>query len=255
MIFWALYFPTIALVLILYFYRIDHIFKGKKAIYKIDEKNKNIATGREVINTFVNFIVFVFFGALTDYIITNDFSKVYFSLDTSIFEVLYLFASFFIALALHDIYFYASHRLLHTKFMFKYVHSWHHRSHNTNAWSSFSFHPIEGVFQILIVPLVAIVIPIHEIVLMFFSFVLFLLSVYGHCGYELRHNKFKALNIFNTSLHHYQHHKYVRYNFGIYLNFWDKLFKTDYPDYEKSFQALKEKINSKIDLDDSNLDK
>jgi sterol desaturase/sphingolipid hydroxylase (fatty acid hydroxylase superfamily) len=126
--------------------------------------------------------------------------------------------------------------------MFKRIHSWHHQSHNTNPWAAFSFHPFEGVLQIGILPLVAFTLPINEAVLFAFAGFLLFMTVYGHSGYELRANKWSTLNIFNTSLHHYQHHKLVRYNFGLYLNLWDRIFSSNAPDYKKSFKKLSARI-------------
>ena len=131
---------------------------------------------------------------------------------------------------------------MHTKFVFRHIHSWHHQSHNTNPWAAFSFHPLEGILQLGVIPLIAFIFPINEIVLFSFTGFLLFMTVYGHSGYELRANKWNTLNIFNTSLHHYQHHKFVRYNFGLYLNLWDTMFSTNSPDYKKSFKKLGDRI-------------
>lgn len=50
---------------------------------------------------------------------------------------------------MHDVYFYATHRLLHTRPLYKWVHSWHHRAHNPSPWTAFSFHPVEALVQAL----------------------------------------------------------------------------------------------------------
>jgi lathosterol oxidase len=74
--------------------------------------------------------------------------------------------------------------------------------------------------------------------LIIFTLVMSFLTVYGHCGYELRAEKWKGFEVFNTALHHQQHHQLVRYNFGIYLSIWDKLFGTFSPSYDKSLKRL-----------------
>ena len=252
MIFWTLFIPIIALFLILYFSYIDVLFSGKKRAYLIEGNEAKAPDSSEIKNTVVNLVVFAIFGALLDLSISKGITQIYSGPPKTLVDFLFLFATFFIALALHDVYFYWTHRLLHTQLLFKKVHVYHHQSHQPNAWSAFSFHPIEGIIQIAIVPLVAFILPVHEWVLMLFTAFLLFISVYGHCGYELRPNKLNAFNVFNTSLHHYQHHKYVHYNFGIYLNLWDKLFKTDHPTYESSFKKLAEQINEKRSLKTSN---
>jgi sterol desaturase/sphingolipid hydroxylase (fatty acid hydroxylase superfamily) len=35
--------------------------------------------------------------------------------------------------------------------------------------------------------------------------------------------------------HHSHHHKYYRYNFGLYFTFWDKIGKTESPKFQKEF--------------------
>lgn len=241
MIFWMLFIPLTTLALILYFQYIDVVFKGKKKAFKINQEEEN-PTKKEYVNTFLNLILFAAIGLFVGFAINSGWTQVYSGGLNSIGNITYLIASFFITLAIHDAYFYLCHRLLHIPFIFRKIHSWHHHSMEVNAWASFSFHPIEGLFQIGIVPIVAFVLPVHENVLLLFTGFLLFISVYGHCGYELRPNKMKVFRIFNTSLHHYQHHKEVRYNFGIYLNVWDKLFKTDFPDYDDNFDALAKTI-------------
>ncbi len=53
-----------------------------------------------------------------------------------------------------DAHFYMIHRFMHPwrttrvndvgKFMYKHVHSLHHKSSNPSAWSGISMHPVEG---------------------------------------------------------------------------------------------------------------
>jgi lathosterol oxidase len=53
----------------------------------------------------------------------------------------YLFISFIWLIVLHDTYFYWTHRLLHTKWLLKHIHSVHHRSVNPTPWAAYvSFH-------------------------------------------------------------------------------------------------------------------
>lgn len=245
MIFWTIYIPLAALGFVLYFYFFGKIFQGKKDYLKINLSDELRPTKEEVRATYFNLIIFALAGLLTGYLSEQAIGSVYTEIAWEPVDIIYLLASFFIALGLHDLYFYLTHRLLHSSYLFKSVHSIHHKSHHSNAFSAFSFHPVEGIIQIGIVPLLAWLFPVHEGVLLLFTTFLLFMSVYGHSAYELRPNKPKIFNIFNTSLHHYQHHKYVRYNFGIYLNLWDRLFGSGYPKYEQSFEELKNRINRK----------
>jgi len=59
---------------------------------------------------------------------------------------------------LHEAHFYCIHRLIHTPFLYKQVHSVHHNSINPSPWASLSMHPVEhllywsGTLIHLIVP-------------------------------------------------------------------------------------------------------
>ena len=46
--------------------------------------------------------------------------------------------------AIHEVHFFCIHRLIHTPFLYKWVHSVHHNSVNPSPWSSLSMHPVEG---------------------------------------------------------------------------------------------------------------
>ncbi|MDH5365829.1 MAG: sterol desaturase family protein [Cyclobacteriaceae bacterium] len=242
---WGIFIPATALFFILYFHFFNKLFNGKKVIYKIEIAQELRPFKFEILYTCISLILFLLVGVFLGYSIDNGWTVVYHEVGFSALEIIYLISSLFIALIIHDIYFYLIHRFLHIKIIYKYVHSWHHKTHNTNAWAAFSFHPIEGVLQIGIVPIIAYFLPLQIIVLFLFTSFLLFMSVYGHSGYELRANKLKVLNIFNTSLHHFQHHKFINYNYGIYFNICDRLFSTNHPEY---FNAVK-KIGNRI-IDD-----
>ena len=46
--------------------------------------------------------------------------------------------------AIHEVHFFFIHRLIHTPFLYKHVHSVHHNSINPSPWSSLSMHPVES---------------------------------------------------------------------------------------------------------------
>ena len=245
MIFWTLFLPLTALFFILFFQFIDVIFRGKKRPFLIREKQEFKIPKREVYSTCINLLLFAGAGFLVGWAIHNNYSFVHRKTPSTVVEFLAFPFTFFLALGIHDLYFYCTHRLLHYGFIFKHVHIPHHKSHEVTPWSAFSFHPVEAIVQIGIIVLLAFFLPMHEGVLIAFSVLLFLISVYGHCGYELRVNKWEGFNVFNTSFHHYQHHKEVHYNFGLYLNVWDKLFRTSSPNYDRGFNALKKSVQQK----------
>lgn len=67
-------------------------------------------------------------------------------------------ASFVLLLVFHDTYFYWTHRLMHWRPLFKYVHLGHHKSLTPTPWAIYSFQPLEAVIQfgILAIPVLFI---------------------------------------------------------------------------------------------------
>eukprot|EP01030_Chromulinospumella_sphaerica_P026390 gene26389-26585_t len=69
----------------------------------------------------------------------------------------------------HDVYFYVTHRLLHTRWWFRHVHGVHHRSRNPSPWAAYSFHPLEALINAMVTPLALAVVPLHISVLLAFT--------------------------------------------------------------------------------------
>ena len=240
---WAILLPTLALAAILLFWLL--LKSRPKTLEKVLIKEHSYSqefTKKELKRTLISLLVFSLVGFGLDWAIRQDYTQLYANINEQ--SKLYLVVSFFLALGINDIYFYLTHRILHWKIFYTKVHYIHHQSHYPNPWSSFSFHPIEAVMQIGVVPVVALLLPIHTSVLIGFASFMLLVSVYGHCGYELRANKPVVFNIFNNSIHHNQHHTYFKYNFGLYLNIWDRLFKTNHPSYTDVTEEFKRREKS-----------
>jgi lathosterol oxidase len=240
MMYWSFLLPGLALFAILIFWvSLKKRPKNLESFLITEHSYIHPFTKKELTRTLTSLVIFTAVGLFLDVTYIKGFTKIYTSPST--YSTSYLVVSFFLALAINDVYFYFSHRLMHWKPFFKVVHFMHHQSHTPNPWSAFSFHPIEAVIQIAIVPLIAFCIPIHLYVLIGFGSFMLVVSVYGHCGYELRANKPGVFNVFNNSIHHNQHHQFVKYNFGLYLNIWDRLFKTNHPTYTKVTNTFKQK--------------
>ncbi|MCE9600019.1 MAG: sterol desaturase family protein [Spirochaetia bacterium] len=161
--------------------------------------------------------------------------------DISEYGWIYFACSIIASVLLHDAYFYFAHRLMHTKWLFKHVHRVHHLSHNPTPFAAFSFHPTEAVLEAAILPLLLLFLPMHVSALLVFMFLMTSLNVLGHLGYEVypaRFVKSKWTSWNNTSTHHNMHHHFVHCNYGLYFNWWDKLFKTNHPDYISEFEKV-----------------
>ncbi|MEO6633774.1 MAG: sterol desaturase family protein [Mucilaginibacter sp.] len=155
----------------------------------------------------------------------------------------YYFISIALMILLHDTYFYWTHRLMHWKPIFKYVHKVHHLSINPTPFAAYAFHPVEAVVEVGIIPLIAFTIPHHATTIVIFGLYSLLLNVAGHLGYELFPKGFASHILFkwhNTSTHHNMHHRLVKCNYGLYFNFWDRIMSTNHPTYEDSFDQVVE---------------
>ncbi|MBE9661815.1 sterol desaturase family protein [Mucilaginibacter myungsuensis] len=155
----------------------------------------------------------------------------------------YYFFSFVLMIIVHDTYFYWTHRLLHWKLLFKHAHKVHHQSMNPTAFAAYSFHPIEAVVQMGIVPVLVFTIPHHISVVTVFATYSLILNVSGHVGYDYMPKWFvrsKWFNWHNTPTHHNLHHTNFKTNYGLYFNFWDAIMKTNHPHYEAIYDKVME---------------
>lgn len=185
-------------------------------------------------------VIFALVGTLTFYLWKQGYTKLY--TDISAYPIYYLPISLCIALFIHETYYYWIHRWMHKPHIFKYIHKVHHNSNTTSAFTAFSFHPLEGLLQAIILPLILLLVPMHIYVLFFQLIIMTFSSVINHLEIEIYPKRFQK-NIAGKwiigATHHSLHHKQFKYNFGLYFTFWDKWIKTESPLYN----LKKEKIS------------
>lgn len=140
----------------------------------------------------------------------------------------------------HDTWFYWVHRLLHDKRLYQGWHHLHHRSFNPTPFTAFAFNTGEAFLHGLFTPLLILVLPVSYLALFVFSVHMIVRNTVGHCGVEL----FPAtragrplLGWLTTVTHHDLHHASPGWNYGLYFTFWDRLMKTEHPDYLQHFSA------------------
>ncbi len=144
-------------------------------------------------------------------------------------------------MVVHDTWFYWIHRLMHHPRLFPYVHAVHHASRTPTPWAAFSFHPLEALLEFGIVPIALVVLPLHPTALLLFATWSMLWNVAGHLGFEFFPRGFArsaAGRWLNTPTHHDLHHRYGRYNFSLYFNFWDRVMGTNHPRYAEIFDEV-----------------
>ena len=134
---------------------------------------------------------------------------------------------------------------MHKPSVFRIIHKTHHESNTTSAWTAFSFHPIEGLLQAIILPAILVFLPMHLYVLLLQLTLMTFSSVINHLEIETYPANFRKHVIGKWIIgatHHSLHHKQFRYNYGLYFTFWDKAIKTESPKFSRLFE---EKTNHK----------
>ncbi|MBD0367160.1 MAG: sterol desaturase family protein [Flavisolibacter sp.] len=191
---------------------------------------------REVMWSMITALIFAFAGSFTVLLWQKNLTKVYF--DMHQYPFWWLPASLFIALLLHETYYYWLHRWMHHPNIFRIVHKVHHDSNITSPWTAFSFHPLEGVLQALFLPVLLLVLPMHLYVIIIQLTIMTFSSVINHLNIEIYPKHFNK-NVIGRWLigatHHSLHHKQFKYNYGLYFTFWDKWRRTESPLYDQLF--------------------
>lgn len=145
---------------------------------------------------------------------------------------------------LHETYFYWTHRWIHHKWLFRWVHRVHHDSRNPTPWAAFSFHPWEGLIQAIILPALVCVVPTHPVVLLTYLMVMTVFSVINHLGFELyprgAEKTFWGRELISAT-HHFLHHHRARGNYGLYFTFWDRWMGTQALDTEDVYREVTER--------------
>jgi sterol desaturase/sphingolipid hydroxylase (fatty acid hydroxylase superfamily) len=152
-----------------------------------------------------------------------------------------MMADFAAMVLLHDAYFYWAHRLMHTKWLFRRVHRLHHRSRTPTPWAAYAFAPPEAILEAGILPVTALLLPLHEVTVVLFVTHMIVRNVIGHAGVELFPSwwlRTPVLRWITTTTHHDLHHSHGGYNFGLYFTWWDRWLKTEHPEYASRFMAV-----------------
>ncbi len=158
----------------------------------------------------------------------RGWTRIYTALDA--FPLWYLPVSLLLYLALHDTWFYWTHRLLHRPAWFRAAHAVHHASRPPTAWAAMSFHPLEAISGTVVIPALVFVIPIHVAVLGLVLAIMTMMGVTNHMGWELFPRALVRSRLGGwliTASHHQRHHDEYRCNYGLYFRHWDRLCGTD----------------------------
>ena len=125
--------------------------------------------------------------------------------------------------AFHEAHFYVIHRLIHTPFLYKWVHSVHHNSVNPSPWSSLSMHPVEHLLYFSDV-LIHLVLPSHPLLMLYHLQVTGTGAVVGHIGFDKIEVGDTAAD--SHAYAHQLHHKHFEVNYADGLMPFDRIFGT-----------------------------
>jgi sterol desaturase/sphingolipid hydroxylase (fatty acid hydroxylase superfamily) len=133
--------------------------------------------------------------------------------------------------------FYAIHRLMHWRPLFRHAHHIHHKNVNIGPWSGLAMHPIEHVIYFSAVCLYWII-PAHPLIAQFTLMNLALGASVGHLGFgQVSLGRGKYFN--NEHYMHYLHHRYFRINYTVELVPLDKWLGTFYDGTDTGRAALR----------------
>ena len=148
----------------------------------------------------------------------------------------YFAISLILAIVAHDAYFYWTHRAMHHPALFRWFHCRHHRSFLPTPWTAYAFNVPEALVQAAFLPLLLAALPMHGLAIFLFLMHMIVRNVLGHSGYELMPRSLaysRAWGWSNSVTHHDLHHETLRWNYGLYFTWWDRLMGTEHPQYRE----------------------
>lgn len=192
---------------------------------------------REIVWSAITTLIFATAGAATLLLWQKGATQVYEDIHT--YPLWYAPLSLLTAMLLHETAYYWLHRWMHIPSIYRRVHQVHHESHIPSAFTAFSFHPLEGFLQALILPLILMLVPMHPIVILIYLLLMTLSAVVNHLDIEVYPARFHRHPVGKWLIgatHHSMHHKQHRYHFGLFFTFWDRWAGTEHPHFDERFE-------------------
>ena len=128
---------------------------------------------------------------------------------------------------IHETLYYWLHRWMHIPAVFKWVHKVHHQSLATTSWTAFSFHPLEGLIQMLMLAVIVVTLPLHYYALLFLLVLMSVSSIINHIGIDFYPKTGWFRKYVIGAKHHAMHHEHFTTNYGLYFTFWDRWMNTE----------------------------
>ncbi len=152
----------------------------------------------------------------------------------------WLLLSLPVMLLWQDLCYYLSHRLLHTRWLFRHIHAVHHRSREPSPWAGFSNHPVESMMTSGLPLTLLAFVPLQQDVLLLYVLHQVARTAHGHAAIEIYPHGFARhwfWGRFTSTTHHHLHHESIRGNYGLWFTWWDRWLGTEQADYLERFDA------------------
>ncbi|MEP6967107.1 MAG: sterol desaturase family protein [Pseudomonadota bacterium] len=149
--------------------------------------------------------------------------------------------SFPLILVVHDAYFYWTHRAMHSRALFRFMHWEHHKSLEPTPWTAYSFAIPEAFVQGSFVVFYVALFPAMTATIVFFAFVEIIHNVAIHSGIDLFPRPLvtgRRLGWIAGSIYHDLHHRTSNANYGLYFRVWDRLMGTEHPDFVRIYDYV-----------------
>eukprot|EP00878_Enallax_costatus_P028541 GHUV01030832.1.p1 GENE.GHUV01030832.1~~GHUV01030832.1.p1 ORF type:complete len:229 (+),score=52.04 GHUV01030832.1:309-995(+) len=185
-----------------------------------EQPRKPGEVSRDAINSIGPIIVKAAIWTVVEQLHARGISKVYAGPVNSKAEVLYILGCIVLLDYLHDTWFYWTHRLLHWRPLYRWVHWEHHRATSPSPFTGYAFHIVEALIVFANEVLVCFLFPIHMGLHRIYHIATTMIHQAGHAGYELSPfiptlegiaavllSGLKGSSAVNTVQHHDMHHR------------------------------------------------
>jgi Delta7-sterol 5-desaturase len=144
-------------------------------------------------------------------------------------------------LILAEIWHYASHRAFHLRSL-HWIHVEHHKSRVNSPFTAISFSfPEKLIFDGGLLALLACVDAFYP--LNFFGIAAWfagylLVNSFGHANFELKAENYNLGKVLTSTTYHSLHHSRYTGNYGLATRIMDRIFNTEWNDYEQLYNRI-----------------
>lgn len=195
---------------------------------------------------FINCLISHFIvGPIAAYLMFPRFKAYGMTIDGPLPSAAIIIRDILIAVAFNDTFFYWSHRLLHHKAIYKFIHKKHHTFKQNIGIASEFAHPVEDLCNIFATVGGCLFMGSHAYVLWLWLVIRIAETVDAHSGYLFPWSPFSLFSVQGGAERHEFHHSHNVGNFGSFFIFWDWLMGTDVDYLAYKAKIAKENAKSK----------